>query len=80
MKKKDKSNHPGSYVLACAEGYDMDTPPDRLCDVLERNEEFYNLVVQHYAQKPDNSVDVHKYGKAKDKESDSDNGSKGELA
>ena len=73
-KRKDKSNHTGYYILACADGFDMTkSPEDQDSDLWEfwdRDEEFYNLVAQHYGQHPDDSVDVHECGGAADSDSE----------
>ena len=49
-KRKDKNNHDGYYVLACADGFDMtkESPEDQDSDISwdfwDRDEEFYNLM------------------------------------
>ena len=73
-KKKDGSNHNGYYILACADGYDMNKSPEDndsdLWEFWDRDEEFYNLVSQYYGQHPDDGVDIYESGGAADSDSE----------
>ena len=74
-KRKDRINHTGRYVLANAEGCDMNTldpeeQEDYCWEFWERNVEFYDLVMAYYKSNPDVNIDAHEKDVADDSESD----------
>ena len=72
-KRRDNTNHTGCCVLATSSGNDADeSDPEEQEDdcwyFLERNVEFYTLVVACYKANPDVNIDVHQKDGASDSE------------